>query len=445
MNSGRLRRLLALRKQAERLDSADPRMKLVLSIERTVLAARYLAYAALMLLLFLGFRPDQVGPYVGLGIYILLHNVFVHWVLSTHRYEAFISPFNFVLHLAEITYICGLVGASDSPLFVLYLLFIIGFSTYSRLAYGGWLVTLLCCLCYGGLVFVERRFIVMETPAPAVAAKFLAIILGGWVMGSLSEFLKETEIAAEARAQELASSEATLRMILDSTGEPILTHNENELITDANDRACEFLGLTRDQLVRQRIRAYLFDDGTLPNKLATLRARGEYHGELVIVRPSGEERAVYMHVRAFIHGEKRFFVSMWHDITEQKEIQEAMRLAQTQLERINAELQRVSALKSLFLANVSLRLRSPMSAVLGFIELLLNEELGPITLEQRQGLQSSRRAVLRVFALVDELLRIDRSGDDGRETALGEASEEAGLRQDRGDYAARGLTHTETP
>lgn len=440
MRTPRLLERFTFRKRPAGLDSADPRMTLVLSIERTVLAARYLAYSTLVLFMFLGFRPERMALYVGLGVYVLLHNLFVHWVLATRRYEAFISPFNFVLYLAEITLVVGLVGAADSPLFVLYLLFIIGFNTYSRLAQGGLLVTLLCCLCYGGLVLIEQYYLTAETPPPAVAAKFLAIVMGGWVMGSLSEFLKETEIAAEARAQELASSEATLRMILDSTDEPILTHNENELITDANDKACEFLGVGREQLVGQRIRAYLFDDGTLPNKLATLRARGEYHGEAVIVKPSGEERVIDMHIRAFIHGERRFFVSMWRDITEQKEMQETTRLAHIQLERVNEELQRVNALKSMFLANVSRRLRSPLSAVLGFIELLLHEELGPLTIEQRQALQSSRRAVLRIFALVDELLSIERSGDNGRGAAPVTPAPSAAAPEQ-----AHGLTHEETP
>jgi len=417
VNTDGIRAFIAAAKRGEGPGSADPRMTLVLNIERTVLAARYLAYLTLIGLLLLGYRPDRLSFHLGLGVYVLLHNLFVHWVLATARHEWFISPLNFLLHLAEITMIVGLVGAGDSPLFVLYLLFIIGFNTYSRLARGGLLVTFLCCVCYGGLILFEQYFLAVETPASIVAAKFLAIVMGGWVMGSLSEFLMETEIAAEGRAQALASSEATLRMILDSAGEPILTHNENEFITDANDTACAFLGVGREQLIGQRIRAYLFDDGTLPNKLATLRARGEYHGEAVVLKPSGDERVIDMRIRAFIHGDKRFFVSMWRDITEQKEMQEATRLAQLQLERINEELQRVNALKSMFLANVSRRLRSPLSAVLGFIELLLNEELGPVTLEQRQALQSSRRAVSRIFGLVDELFSIEQSGDNGRRAA----------------------------
>ena len=393
---------------------ADPRMTLVLRIERTTLVARYLICLSLGLLVLFGLQPPRAVFLAVIAAYCLLHNLFVHWALLSGRQEAFLTGVNFVAHLAEITLLTGYAGAADSPLFLLYILFIIGFNTYSRLTRGALLVTLVCCICYGIMVLVEQNYLTVATPPPLVAAKFLSLVMAGWLMGSLSEFLRETEIALENRAQALASSEATLRMILDSTEEPILTFNETEFITDANGRACEFLGIPTDQIIGQRVRTFLFDDGTLPGKMATLRARGEYHGETVAVKPSGEECAIEMHVRAFIHDDRRFFVSVWRDITEEKNFQEAMRRASLQLERANQELQRVSALKSAFYANVSQRIRSPLTAILGFTDMLLKDELGPLTMEQRQALQNCRRGIQRIFALTDELVRMDASADTAR-------------------------------
>lgn len=410
-------------------------MALVLRIERTTLAARYMVLLALGAFVFLGLEPPRALFLFVLAIGVLLHNGFVHWVLLMRRYGAFLSAANFTAHLAEITMMVAYAGAADSPLFLLYILFIIGFNTYSRLTRGAILVTLVCCTCYGIMVLVEQNYLVAETPAPLVAAKFLSIVMAGWLMGSLGEFLRETEIALESRAQALASSEATLRMILDSTEEPILTHNEGEFITDANGRACEFLGVSREQLIGQRVRSFLFDDGTLPGKFATLRARGEYHGEALVLKPAGEECSVEMHIRAFIHDDKRFFVSVWRDITEQKEFEEAIRRANLRLAQVNEELKRVDALKSAFYANVSQRVRSPLSAVLGFTDMLLNEELGTLTIEQRQALQSSRRGIQRIFTLIDEVLRLDSPKDTGPEHA-----ERTGTAPGTGPRAAAGLT-----
>lgn len=431
-----MRRLIQTPRTADASSlSADPRMALVLRIERTTLAARYMVLLALGAFVLVGLEPPRGQFLLFLAIYVMLHNGFVHWVLLTRRYGAFLSAANFLAHLAEITMMVAYAGAADSPLFLLYILFIIGFNTYSRLTRGALLVTLVCCTCYGIMVLVEQNYLVAETPAPLVAAKFLSIVMAGWLMGSLGEFLRETEIALESRAQALASSEATLRMILDSTEEPILTHNESEFITDANGRACEFLGMPREQIIGQRVRSFLFDDGTLPGKLATLRARGEYHGEALVVRPAGDECSVEMHIRAFIHDDRRFFVSVWRDITEQKEFEEAIRRANLRLAQVNEELKRVDALKSAFYANVSQRVRSPLSAVLGFTDMLLNEELGTLTIEQRQALQSSRRGIQRIFALIDEVLRLDSPKDTDPEHA-----ESAGTASGAGPRAAAGLT-----
>lgn len=397
--------------------AAEPRINLVLGIERTVLIARYLACGALVVL-FLSDRvlePSALLPV--LCAFGLAHNAFVHAAFQLRRPVWFLSTWNFCLHLAEVTITVALVGAVDSPLFVLYLLFIVGFHTYSRSARSAWLVTFACCVCYGTLVVLEQQVFGTKhgttlQEASAAAAKLLAIVMGGWLTGALSGFLRETEIAAETRARALASSEATLRMILDSAEEPILTYNENELITDANEGACRFLDLPREAILGQRIRTFLFDDGTLPGKLATARAKGVYHGEGIVERPSGEESIVDMHIRVFFHDDRRFFVIVLQDITEHKALHEATRMTNVQLERVNRELQRVNALKSAFFMNVSRRLRSPLSAVLGFTDLLLNEEFGPLTMEQRQALQSTRRAVLRIFRLVDETFSLDENPDD---------------------------------
>ncbi len=146
----------------------------------------------------------------------------------------------------------------------------------------------------------------------------------------------------------------------------------------------------------------LFDDGTLPNKLAALRSRGEYWGELIVAPEEGEERTAALMARSFIRDNRRFFVAMLHDITEQKSLQEASRIANLQLEQINETLQQVNAMRMAFFTDISQRLRSPLSAIVGFNEMLLNEELGEVNPEQRQALQSCRRSLQRVFELANE-------------------------------------------
>jgi PAS domain S-box-containing protein len=389
----------------------DPRVELALRIEWTVLAGRYLTVLAVALLTLGGSAAITPGPAaLGLCLVFMLHNVFVHWVLIGRRYEIFLTGINFALYLMEISLLVAMAGASDSALFVLYMLFIIAFNTYSRQRGGALLVTLVCCLSYGLLVYGEWTFGYAGADPGRIVTKFLALITCGWLVGSLNDFLSATEIALESRAGALASSEATLRMILNSADDPILVFDENELVTDANDHACAFLRLPREKLLGSRIRTHLFDDGNLSNQLAAMRSRGEYQGEAVAVRADGEDCNVEFRVHSFEHQDRRFYVSIWHDLTEMKNLQEATRLANSQLEAVNRELYHVNQLKTAFLANVSRRIHSPLSALLGFNDMLLDEELGPLSMEQREALRSCRRSAERILGLVDEVFRLDESG-----------------------------------
>lgn len=391
--------------------AADPRLELVLRIERTVLAGRYIAVALVVGLLLLTdtARASHIGAPGVLIVcaYLLAHNGFVHYALLSRRSLLFFSSANFLLYLGEISLLVAIAGASESPLFALYLIFIIAFNTYSRATGGAFVATLLCCFCYGLIVYAEWNFTHVKVSPATAAAKFLALVMCGWLAGSLNDFLKHTEAALEQRASALASSEATLRMILDSADDPILMHDESELVAEVNERACAFLRLPRERIVGSRIREFLFDDGNLGTHMALLRSRGEYHGEAIVIRSDGEECNVEQHVHSFLQEDARYYVSIWHDITEMKRLEEASRLAHIQLDQVNLELYRVNQLKKAFYANISRRLHSPLSAILGFLDMLLGEELGPLSAEQRQAMQSCRRSAARIRALVDEVFTLD--------------------------------------
>ena len=160
----------------------------------------------------------------------------------------------------------------------------------------------------------------------------------------------------------------------------------------------------------------MFDDGTLPTKMAALRSRGHYQGELVALTDSGEERDVDLLARSFIHDGSRYHVVLMRDITRQKEMQETTRLTQVRLEEANAELQRATELRTTFLTAVSQRLRSPLSAILGFADLLLGGALGEMNSGQRRAVESCRRSAVRMFDTVNEPFQMPGQSAPGKET-----------------------------
>jgi signal transduction histidine kinase len=140
--------------------------------------------------------------------------------------------------------------------------------------------------------------------------------------------------------------------------------------------------------------------------MESLRSSGEYHGEQVIINFDGEEHTVDFRAQSFIRDKRQFFVVVAHDITEQKDLQEATRLANTDLERLNRELRQVDYLKTSFLTSMSQKLRSPMSAIMGYVEMLLEEELGELMPDQRKAIQTCRRSALRILRLIDDALEL---------------------------------------
>ena len=208
-----------------------------------------------------------------------------------------------------------------------------------------------------------------------------------------------------------------MRAILDHVAQPILVFGENEFVADANAPACEFFGLDRTALEGRRFREFLFDDGLLGDRMGAMRGAGRWRGEMVMVPPDGGERRVYMLIHSFIRDQRQFFVAVFQDITRQKDFEEAQRQAKERLEQANAELQRVNSLRAEFYATVARRLRSPITALLGFMDMLLEEEMGEINDDQRGALRSCRRSAQRLLGMVDEVLAAEAPPDPARPDA----------------------------
>ena len=77
-----------------------------------------------------------------------------------------------------------------------------------------------------------------------------------------------------------------------------------------------------------------------------------------------------------------------------------------ELSETNQRLEDVARLRREFLQNVSHELATPMTPVVGYLRLLLNEELGPLTDLQRKCLSSIEESTERLRSVVDTLLDV---------------------------------------
>ncbi|MCB1958857.1 MAG: hypothetical protein KDG55_24545, partial [Rhodocyclaceae bacterium] len=111
----------------------------------------------------------------------------------------------------------------------------------------------------------------------------------------------------------------------------------------------------------------------------------------------GEKRHINARIYALnLHGEPHYLASM-HDVTLRKRAEEAMQIA-------NAEMQRALNLKDEFLANMSHELRTPLNAILGITESLLEQISGPLNEKQQKYLQTVLESAQHLLELINDIL-----------------------------------------
>ncbi|RME73131.1 MAG: PAS domain-containing sensor histidine kinase [Chloroflexi bacterium] len=74
----------------------------------------------------------------------------------------------------------------------------------------------------------------------------------------------------------------------------------------------------------------------------------------------------------------------------------------------NAELRRLDEVKSVFVSIAAHELRSPLASMLGFIEILLDQQVGPLNEKQQEYLQIVQQGAERLLHTTDMLLDVTR-------------------------------------
>jgi signal transduction histidine kinase len=79
-----------------------------------------------------------------------------------------------------------------------------------------------------------------------------------------------------------------------------------------------------------------------------------------------------------------------------------------ELTAANAELMRLDELKSSFVSVAAHELRSPLTSISGYVEMLLDEEFGKLTDIQREPLETLRISARRLLEIINNLLDVTR-------------------------------------
>ncbi len=218
--------------------------------------------------------------------------------------------------------------------------------------------------------------------------------------------LRVHQIQLEMQNEELRTAQAEIEAgraryfdLYDLAPVGYCTVSEKGLLVEANLTASVLLGAARSALIQQPISRFIYkdDQDTYYLHRKRLFKTGQPQTcELRMVKPDGALIAVHLATRIVqtpdLGGSALVVLS---DMTERQRLERALVEAKERAESANCA-------KSAFLANMSHELRTPLNAVLGYAQILLQDQA--MGAEQQRSVEAIRRGGDYLLLLINDIL-----------------------------------------
>ncbi len=216
-----------------------------------------------------------------------------------------------------------------------------------------------------------------------------------------------------ARSEEaLNASEERMRLAADAARFGMYDRNLRSGSFHVSARLKQMLGYPRDLVVgHTQIMSHMHPEDVAVGIAAFKRAcdpagDGRIYVEQRIVQCNGAVRWIATVGRLFFEqGEPTRSLGFWVDITDRKDVEEALRESELKQKRATEAAEAASQAKSEFLSTMSHEMRTPLNGMLGMVELLLTERLTP---QQRQYAELADSSAKSLLSLINDLLDIGK-------------------------------------
>jgi len=205
-----------------------------------------------------------------------------------------------------------------------------------------------------------------------------------------------------ADAHQLSERLGLYSSIVEQAAESIAVTDLNGSYIFFNKSYEKLRGCTREELINKKFKDVYSSEERKKRERAfeEVMNRGYWKGELLFQRKDGSYvptscTTVLMKNRA---GHPMATIGLMTDITELKNAEMRMKEARDEAERANR-------LKSYFLATMSHEIRTPINAMLGFTEMLIDEETGP---EKKARLELVYQSGKMLLDLVNDILDLSK-------------------------------------
>lgn len=269
----------------------------------------------------------------------------------------------------------------------------------------------------------------------------IVILFGGGSLAAMVGITIFLLLMSQASTQAAQVNEDRFRRVFDSSASGIALHDLSGRYLLVNDRFCELTGYSREELAHMNWR-----DLTHPDDIATTeaedntvlnRTQDRFTIEKRYIRKDGSVLWAHLSSTHLRDPEGRFnqILGSIADISERKEyeakvmstqaaLEETVRNLQAAHRQIESEVARKTALseelatardtaeaannaKSEFLAAMSHEIRTPMTGVMGFADLLLNDNLTKESSEKVRRIKESTQSLLMIINDILDMSKLE--------------------------------------
>lgn len=244
----------------------------------------------------------------------------------------------------------------------------------------------------------------------------------------IKEYAETLEVRVNERTSELKNASLELRKLfnaIEQSGESIVITDISGSIQYVNPVFTRKTGYSREETIGNNPR--ILQSGLTPMAVyeelwETILSGRPWKGTLINKKRSGELYYEDATIAPVVdeQGKITSFVAVKADVTDRILAEKELRSKNDELALAKEAAEAGSRAKSDFLANMSHELRTPLNAIIGFSDIMINGQTGPLTDEQDEFVHDIGNSGKHLLTLINDILDLSKVEAGKMELELGE-------------------------